>query len=464
MSQQPNIVFLFTDDQRYNTIAALGNEEILTPNLDKLVARGTTFTHSHIMGGSSPAVCMPSRAMLNTGRTLYEIQGMGQEIPEDHALIGETLQRAGYKTWGSGKWHSGRRAFARSFGDGDEIFFGGMCDHWNVPAYHYDPTGEYAQRPQITDPWKTRDVTYTDGDHINRGEHSTDSIANAAIDYIQNYEEDKPFYMYCSFLAPHDPRSMPEKYMKLYENRSVSLPENFAHIHPFDNGELRIRDEMLAGHPRKESEVLEHLMEYYAMITHLDDVMGQVIDAVEAKGELDNTVFVMSGDNGLAVGCHGLMGKQSLYDHSVRVPLIFAGPGIPQNETRNQFSLLSDLFPTFCDLAGCDTPKTVTGTSLKPILDDAAAPLRDQLYLVYKDCHRGIRERRFKLIEYVVEGENTRTQLFDLEVDPNEMKDLIDDPAYADEAARLRADLRRLSQEYNDTREQGQYFWGAMEG
>src|SRR5210317_1243328 len=130
---KPNVLFFFTDDQRFDTIAALGHPVVKTPNIDKLVNRGTTFTHAHIPCGTSGAVCMPSRAMLNTGRTLYHLQGAGQKIPDDHVLMGEMFQQNGYRTFGTGKWHNSRPSYARSFTDGGEIFFGGMYDHWNVP-------------------------------------------------------------------------------------------------------------------------------------------------------------------------------------------------------------------------------------------------------------------------------------------------------------------------------------------
>ncbi|MFW5893602.1 MAG: sulfatase-like hydrolase/transferase [Verrucomicrobiota bacterium] len=152
MTQAKNILFLFTDDQRFDTIAALGNPAIHTPNLDRLVARGTAFTRAHIPGGTSSAVCMPSRAMLHTGRNLFDLLGQGETIPADHTLLGEALQQAGYTTFGTGKWHNGPESFARSFNDGAEIFFGGMDDHWNVPACDYDPSGRYDnRRPFILD-------------------------------------------------------------------------------------------------------------------------------------------------------------------------------------------------------------------------------------------------------------------------------------------------------------------------
>ncbi len=166
MTERPNILFFFTDDQRFDTIRALGNDQIYTPNLDALVARGTTFTHAHIPGGSSGAVCMPSRAMLHSGRTLYHLEDMGQEIPREHTTLGECLRSAGYECFGTGKWHNERESFARSFDSGDEIFHGGMGDHWNVPAYRYDPSGRYETKlPCVEDIWQSNELTWRDGVH-----------------------------------------------------------------------------------------------------------------------------------------------------------------------------------------------------------------------------------------------------------------------------------------------------------
>ena len=157
--KKPNVLLLFTDDQRSDTIATLGNDVVKTPNLDKLIARGTAFTHAHIPSGTSGAVCMPSRAMLHSGRTLYHLHGPGNQIPEEHTTMGEMFQSNGYRTFGTGKWHNGKPAFARSFTDGDEIFFGGMSDHWNVPVHHYDPSGKYESRlPYCVDEFTTKEV------------------------------------------------------------------------------------------------------------------------------------------------------------------------------------------------------------------------------------------------------------------------------------------------------------------
>lgn len=456
---KPNIVFFFADDQRFNTIQAVNNSEISTPNLDQLVERGTTFLNGYIMGGSCGAVCMPSRAMLHTGRTLYSIERQGQSVPENHALLGETLQKAGYTCFGTGKWHNGTQAFARSFNAGAEIFFGGMSDHWNVPACDYDPTGEYPKNPKINNPGGSNEMSWRRCDHINAGRHSSDLFADAAIDFVENDSEDEPFFMYVSFMAPHDPRSMPERFRKMYDPEEITLPENFTPVHPFDNGWMRGRDERLAGFPRTEQEVRRHIAEYYAMISHLDDAIGRVIDKLAEENRLEDTIIVFAGDNGLAVGQHGLMGKQSVYDHSVHVPLIFAGPGIPQKEEREAFAYLLDIFPTLCELVECEIPESVEGKSLIPAMRNPAERIREYLHFAYEGFHRSVRDQQYKLIEYVVSGRHVKTQLFDLVNDPRETVNLADEPEYSETLARLRQELKKWQTQFGDTREQGQEFW-----
>jgi arylsulfatase A-like enzyme len=246
-SKKPNILFFFTDDQRFDTIHASGNEQIITPNIDSIVKNGVTFINGYIMGGTSGAVCMPSRAMLMTGRTLFHLQEQGQGIPEDHKLLGEMLQESGYNTFGVGKWHNGTASYARIFSAGAEIFFGGMDDHWNVPACNFDPSGKYQQRCYQTVDFAKQRVVQKTCDHIHAGKHSSELFCDSAIEYLCNYHDEKPFFMYISSMAPHDPRTMPKEFLDMYNPSEIKLPENFMPEHPFDNGEMRIRDEMLAS-------------------------------------------------------------------------------------------------------------------------------------------------------------------------------------------------------------------------
>ena len=324
------------------------------PNIDRLVSEGTAFTHAYIPGGTCGAVCMPSRAMLHTGRTLFHLEDSGREIPAEHTLLGETLQKAGYRTFGTGKWHNGTRAYARSFTDGGEIFFGGMSDHWNVPAYSFEPSGKYDKcSMQCTNYFYSKDELELTCDHITPGKHSSELFCEEAAGFLRNYDSDDPFFMYVSFMAPHDPRVMPESFRRMYNEDSLPLPENFMPEHPFDKGEMCVRDELLAPLPRTSAMVREHLADYYAMITHLDSQIGMVLKELENSGLYDDTIIILAGDNGLALGQHGLFGKQNCYEHSLRVPLVFAGPGVPKDFRTDSLCYLLDIYPTLCDMIAC---------------------------------------------------------------------------------------------------------------
>ena len=307
---KPNILIFFTDDQRFDTVRELGNDQIHTPNLDYLVQNGTTFENAYIMGGTNEAICMPSRAMLMTGRTLFHLADSGEYIPGDHVMLGETLQKAGYNCWGTGKWHNSPDSYARSFNDGAEIYFGGMFDHWNVPVSQFDPTGKYEGRLTRTAHYRPSNVVETRvADHVHSGKHSSELFCDAAIDYLNGYDSDNPFFIYIAFMAPHDPRSMPQEFLDMYDPMEIEVPENFKELHPFDNGDLRVRDELLADSPRRWEDVRHHIAEYYAMISHADANIGRVLDSLRESGKLENTIIVFAGDNGLALGRHGLMGK-----------------------------------------------------------------------------------------------------------------------------------------------------------
>ncbi|MFZ1756077.1 MAG: sulfatase-like hydrolase/transferase [Caldilineaceae bacterium] len=458
MPTQPNILILFTDDQRFDTIRALGNDAIHTPHIDRLVARGTTFRNGYIPGGSSGAVCMPSRAMLMTGRYLYRLEGEGQSIPAEHLMLPEYLRANGYTTFGTGKWHNGPAAFARCFSDGGEIFFGGMDDHWNVPACNFDPTGRYPDaRPQRIDFGPTQPIIQKCWDHITPGKHSSELFAETAIDFLAGHTSDDPFLLYVAFMAPHDPRTMPREFQEMYDPDSIDLPENFLTAHPFDNGEMDVRDELLAAKPRTPGEIRRHLADYYGMISHLDAQIGRILAALEESGHGEDTLIVFAGDNGLALGRHGLMGKQSLYDHSIHVPLIFAGPGVPAGVQTDARAFLLDIYPTLCDLSGLPTPPSVDGQSMRPAIQENA-PGRDNLYFAYRDVQRALLGERYKLIEYCVDGAR-HTQLFDTQTDPLEMHDLFALPDYAPEIAALREEMQRARLVYNDVQAQGQRFW-----
>ena len=461
--EKQNVVILFTDDQRFDTINALGNSQIHTPNIDRLVKEGTSFTNAHIPGGTCKAVCMPSRAMLHTGRTLFHLQDEGQEIPENHTLLGEVLQKNGYKCFGTGKWHNGASSYARSFTDGGEIFFGGMWDHWNVPSHSFDKTGKYESAiPYVSDAFHSNEITMVQSNHIQPGKHSTDLFSETVTHWIEGYKEKEPFFLNVAFMAPHDPRTMPEQYMKLYNPDDIELPENYQPEHLFDYGIRDVRDEILEAYPREPEKIKRHIAEYYAMISHLDDAIGKILKSLEDSGKLENTIIVFAGDNGLALGQHGLMGKQSAYEHSVRVPLIFNGPGIPAGQILSDQCYLLDIFPTLMDYLGFTIPDTVEGNSLMgSILKNDRTGHREALYFAYEDRLRAVKMDQYKLIEYANEV-CRRTQLFNLEDDPRELTDLSE--KQPEKVEELRKVLLEFRDSWNDTSHPtGREFWKYYE-
>ncbi|MBO4378870.1 MAG: sulfatase-like hydrolase/transferase, partial [Clostridia bacterium] len=205
MSKRPNVLFLLTDDQRYGTIHALGNDEIITPNMDRLVERGTSFMNAHIPGGTASAVCMPSRAMINSGKYIFYLDDCGKTIPKEHITMGEAFRAAGYHCYETGKWHNGTESFARSFDDGENIFFGGMWDHWNVPVCDFRADGNYDHVINFTPNFSANSVpVQVIADRIHAGKHSTNLFSDSAIKFINEYDGEEPFFLYVSFLAPHD--------------------------------------------------------------------------------------------------------------------------------------------------------------------------------------------------------------------------------------------------------------------
>jgi arylsulfatase A-like enzyme len=426
---RPNVLLLISDDQRFDTIRALGNEEIRTPVLDSLVRDGTAFTRACIMGSYQGAVCVPSRAMLHTGRNLFHI---AKGIPEETPLWGEIFRRAGYVTHGIGKWHNGPRSYARGFDGGAEIFFGGMTDQSRVRVQDFDPSGTYP---------KSRERV--------GGKFSTELFCDAAVNFLEGHKGDKPFFLYVAFTSPHDPRTPPKEFADLYDPAKIALPLSFLPEHPFDDGELGGRDEKLAPWPRTPEVIRRHIADYYGMISHLDAGIGRVLEALRKTGRAGDTIVIFAGDNGLALGRHGLMGKQNVYDHSVHVPLLMAGPGIPAGKRVDALCYLLDVFPTACALAGVPAPGGIDGLSLAPLFKGGKEKVRDRLFFAYRDFQRAVQDERWKLIEYEVKGWRT-TQLFDLKADPWETKNFADDPACAEELARLREELAAWRKRLND--------------
>ncbi|RKX31610.1 MAG: choline-sulfatase [Verrucomicrobia bacterium] len=469
MSDRPNILLFVCDDLRFDALGCMGDSVVQTPNLDRLAAEGACFEQCHMPGGTSGAVCMPSRAMIHTGRSLFHIEREGQRMPDAHRTLGEHLKSVGYNTFHTGKWHNCRESLARSFDGGDEIFIGGMGDQWNMPLFHYDSSGKYdARLPRIQNPFHDKAVDHLAADHTSDGRHATEVFVDAATGFLESRDRAVPFFLSIALTAPHDPRSAPQKFHDLYDPGEIPLPANFTAQHPHNTGALPgvtskgdrliARDESLADMPRRPDEIREHIADYYAMISHLDHEFGRLRDALERSEQWGNTIVVFTADHGLAVGQHGLLGKQCIYDHSVRVPLIMAGPGIPKGKRPEAMVLHFDLFRSICELIDLEVPETVEGESLIQVWQGGDG--REFLYLAYARTIRGLVESGYKLIEYAGPEGYRATQLFHLETDPKETFDLAHSPDHQSRIESMRERLIEISLTNGDREsEVGRVFW-----
>jgi arylsulfatase A-like enzyme len=422
---RPNILFLFADDMRADTIGAHGNPHIETPNLDRLARAGFSFRRNYVFGGNSGAVCVPSRAMLMTGKTWFRIDA---PTLKGEKLLPKLLEENGYATFATGKWHNGQTSFVRAFQRGKNIMFGGMSDHTKVPVRDLADGVLSAQRV---------------GEKF-----SSELFADSAIEFLRGQDGRKPFFAYVAFTAPHDPRQPPEKYRERYYRKKLPLPPNFLAQLPFDNGMMRGgRDENLGAWPRTEWMIRDQLAEYYGLITHMDEQIGRILAALKESGRAEDTIVIFVADNGLALGSHGLLGKQSVFEHSMRTPMIIAGGNVPKGKSTMAFTYVHDLFETICDLAGVTAPAGVESLSLRALWEGKKEQLRESVFLPFMEVQRAVRDERWKLIAYPKIG---YLQLFDLENDPHEMKNLIGRAEHAGEVRRLRGLMEEWQRKVGD--------------
>ncbi len=401
--ERPNVLFLFSDDQRPDTIGALGNPVIKTPNLDRLVRRGFSFSNAYCMGSTRGAVCYPSRHMTLSGMSLYRYDPKKRE-----GTFGDVMRKAGYLTYHQSKRGNTAREYHKAF------------EH-----------SSYLQ----------------DQKERTSGHHGR-SAANAALEFLEKHRDrTAPVFMYIGFAGPHDPRVAAPEWMELYDRDAIPLPPNYKPFHPIDNDWMTGRDERLAPWPRTEEVVRKHLHDYYACISSIDHHIGRVIAKLEELGELDDTLIVFSADHGLAVGSHGLFGKQSVYEHSMGAPLVFAGPGV-RHGSSNAFAYLFDIFPTVCELAGVESPPQIEGRSLAPVIRGERDGVRDVIFLSYMEGQRAVRRGDWKLIRY---PKVNFTQLFNLADDPHELENLADRPELASRVDELMRLLAAEQKRWGDT-------------
>lgn len=435
----PNILLIVADDQRPDTIHALGNAGIETPALDRLAAQGSSFTRAYV----GYPICYASRAQILTGTFAFTALAKypGGAVNPRLATMAGTLQKAGYHTCYTGKWHNDGHPMQRGYTTTSGLYSSGG--------------GKGVTQPDIDDRGRPltgyRGWTFKDGKNqaeLDKGvglqPDNSRHIADGAIRGIQTAPKNQPWLVHVNFAFPHDPRQWPAGMKNRYDAAKMVLPANFAKDHPFDHGNRGGRDEVLLPIPRVESEVREELALYYAMITDLDAQLSRILAALPS---FDETIIIFTSDQGLALGSHGLLGKQNEYEHSIRSPFIICGPGLPKGERSPALINLNDIFPTLCDLAGVAIPSTVQSRSIVPLLRHQTDRIHDHVFGTFTDTQRMICDERWKFIRYPKAG---REQLFDLQNDPHELHDLSADPSQRTRLEELKAALQAWCQTNGD--------------
>lgn len=438
---QPNILWICTDQQRWDTIRSLGNSHIRTPNIDRLVAQGVSFTHTYCQ---SP-ICTPSRASFLTGRYAGSIRASmnGNDYwAEGAPLVTKQLKDVGYDCGLAGKFHLAGAAYRlepRPQDDGYRVF------HWSHDPNDRWPTG-HAYADWVRSQGYDLGELHESPDGIPAKLHQTTWCADRAIDFMQEAHTG-PWLMSVNIFDPHTPFNPPKEYLNRYD--PATLPGPY-----FQESDLAAQAK-LSGvdfqHPARRPEEFdanEIQARYYAMIELIDDNVGRMLDALEASGQAENTVVIFMSDHGETLGDHGLLLKGNrFYEGLVRVPLIISWPGhFEAGLVSDGLVELTDLAPTLLTLGGAELPDKLVGKSLLPILQGEADPHthREQVRCEYYralnpdgpgrddgsfEIHFGtmLRRGQYKLCVYhgLAHGE-----LFDLAADPREFNNLWDDPAY----------------------------------
>ena len=450
--KQPNFLFVLVDDQSAFDLKIYNSNSILeTPTLDKLADGGMVFESARNMGSMNGAVCTPSRHMIMSGRTVWhlppsaEFQKQIDPHPIDMMTIGAVFNRAGYKTMRTCKKGNSYPGANRQFSVvKDKTKRGGTEESGS--AWHSKQVLEY-------------------------------------LNARESAQESDPFFIYFGFSHPHDTRNGTPELLAKYgavnhkdinslppaNPKQPQLPENYLTAHPFFHGHPELRDEeRVSGvwKNRDEQTIRNEIGREYACDENIDIQIDKVLKKLEEMGELDNTYIIYTADHGIAIGRHGLQGKQNLYEHSWKVPFIVNGPGI-KGGTRVEGNIyLLDVLPTLCDLAEIEIPETVEGKSFKSVLEGKENTIRDTMYGVYcggtKPGMRTVKLGDWKLIKYdVMDGAVRETQLFNLAENPNEylpehgktgevQTNLAENPKYADKLKEMEAVLLGQMKKHDD--------------
>ncbi len=421
-ADKPNVLFIAIDDQN-DWIGCLGGHpQVKTPHIDGLAARGTLFTNAHCQ---SP-LCNPSRSSLLTGLRpsstgIYGLSPGIRDVEQTkaHVTLPQTFTQAGYHTFTCGKiYHDG------SFKPKDR---GPEFNTWGPAPGTGKPKKPFANLPEPRHPamdW---------GPFPERDEDAADyKIASATIEALQGAPKDKQFFVAAGFRLPHVPCYAPQKWFDLYPAATLQMPpvlDGDRDDTPRFSWYLHWKLPEPRLHTLKERNEWRPLVRaYLASTSFMDAQVGRVLAALEASGRAKDTIVVLWSDHGWHVGEKAITGKNTLWDRSTRVPLIFAGPGIAAGAKCARPAELLDIFPTLLELTQFPARSDLEGHSLVPQLRDANAPREWPAITTHNHDNHGIRTERWRYIHYADGSE----ELYDMQADPNEWKNLAADAKLAD--------------------------------
>jgi arylsulfatase A-like enzyme len=447
---RPNIVFIMTDDHAAHAISSYGSKLIKTPHLDRLAREGMRFANAFVTN----SICTPSRAVILTGKYSH-LNGVPvfNHIDNTQPLVSKYLQAAGYYTGMIGKWHLGGNNPNRP-NDGSPTGF----DYWNIlpgQGAYFDPVMiEMRQRKKLTG-------------------YTTDIITDLSMDFIKKRPTDKPFFLMYHHKAPHRNWQPAEKYRKQYENYEPPIPATFDDDYKGKsdasrNATMHIDADLndtdtkgkppagLSGAALKKWKFTRYMQDYLACVQSVDDNIGRFLDFLDQSGLAENTIVIYTSDQGFFLGEHNFYDKRFMYEEALRTPFIVRWPKRIKAGTVSKSMILNlDFAPTFLDAAGAKIPADMQGRSLLPLFaGKTPRDWRTSMYYRYYHpghhnvaAHYGVRTMRYKLIYF---HKLDQWELYDLQKDPGEMRNIYSEPSSAKTVESLKKELQRLKKEFKD--------------
>lgn len=439
----PNIMFVITDQQRFDTIHALGHEHAITPNLDRLVQEGTTFARTYVTAPS----CAPSRASLFMGLYPHSTGVFRNDEPWRHSWV-EQLAQAGYRCANIGKMHTFPYETPLGFHE-RHVVENKDRDHPNLPFF----LDQWDKALWVRGVDKPSRVTYRHrADYDDRlgafvweapaELHADNFVGDFAAMWLERYPGDEPFFLQIGFPGPHPPYDPTPEYLERFETRDVPMPVGGADDIASQPAPLKA---LRRNHLDNDHDAVKHLehptpeqmvrqrRHYHANVTMIDAQVGRLLDALERRGVLEDTVIVFTSDHGDCLNDHGHSQKWNMYESSVHVPAIVWGPKFVRGSQRIEgLTSLMDLGPTVLELAGVEPPAWMEAQSLLPALQGETWAGREHVFaehardfiLTDTELMTMVRDDRWKLVTFVDSDEG---QLFDLESDPDELDNRWDD-------------------------------------